>query len=90
MTDLAVEIWYVYLVECADGSFYTGISNNVEKRIVKHNSSQGAKYTKTRLPVKLIYKEKCGSKSDASKREYELKQLTRSQKEKLISHKVFE
>lgn len=76
--------WLVYILECADNTLYTGITNNLDKRIEAHNNKQGAKYTKPRTPVKLVYSENCGSKSDASKREYQLKQLTRDAKIKLI------
>ena len=76
--------YFIYIVECIDKSFYTGYTNDIEKRIKKHNSGNGAKYTKTRLPVKLIYMEEFNDKSSALKREYEIKQLSRKQKEKLI------
>jgi putative endonuclease len=77
-------LYYVYIVECSDGTFYTGYTNNIENRVNKHNSGKGAKYTKTRLPVKLVYKEKFCTKSEALKREYFIKQLTRKEKEKLM------
>lgn len=76
--------FYVYIVECIDKTYYTGYSNDVERRVEKHNSGKGAKYTKTRRPVKLIYKEECLDKSSAMKREYQIKQLNRKQKESLI------
>lgn len=76
--------WFVYFVQCADGSLYTGISNDVRKRIENHNSGNGAKYTKGRLPVKLVHTEKLSSKSEASIREAELKKLSRDNKIKLI------
>ena len=72
--------WFVYLLECQDGSLYCGITNNLEKRIQVHNSGKGAKYTKTRLPVKLYYFEETDDKSSASKREWQIKKLTRIQK----------
>lgn len=78
------EKWYVYILECGDKTFYTGITNDIQNRINKHNSGKGAKYTRARLPVKLKYFEEVRNKSVASKREYEIKQLTRKQKEKLI------
>lgn len=74
----------VYIVECSDRSFYTGWTNNLEKRIETHNKGLGAKYTKSRLPVKLIYSEVFNTKEDAMKREYEIKRLTRRNKEKLF------
>lgn len=73
-------IWYVYIVMCSDCSLYTGISIDVQKRIEMHNSGRGAKYTRTRLPVHKVYSEKVGSKSAALKREYAIKQLTRTGK----------
>ena len=76
-----------YIVECRCGELYCGYSNNVEKRVDAHNKSLGAKYTKTRLPVKLVYTECFDSKSEAMKREYQIKQLTRQQKLKLIREK---
>ena len=76
-----------YIVECRGGELYCGYSNNVEKRVSNHNKGCGAKYTKTRLPVKLVYTECFDSKSEAMKREYQIKQLTRQQKLKLIREK---
>jgi len=75
---------FVYIVRCRDGSYYTGYAVNVEKRLAVHNAGQGAKYTKARLPVTLMYEETFASRSEALKREYAIKQLTRAQKEKLI------
>ena len=72
--------WFVYLLECSDGTLYCGITNNLEKRIQVHNSGKGAKYTKTRLPVKLYYYEELTDKSSASKREWQIKKLSRTQK----------
>ena len=77
--------WEVYILECSDGTFYTGISNNLPSRIEKHNSGRGAKYTKNRLPVALVYKETVKNKSESLKREIEIKRLTRSQKLDLIN-----
>lgn len=72
--------WHVYILECADGTFYTGITNNLEKRIKQHNSNKGAKYTKGRTPVKLIKSFETFSKSEALKLEYKIKQLPREDK----------
>lgn len=79
--------WYVYIVECNDSSksLYTGISNDVEKRIDTHNKKKGAKYTKTRTPVKLVYQQSFETKSLAAKEEWRIKQLTRIQKISLIN-----
>ncbi len=76
--------FFCYMVECADGSYYTGWSTNPKQRVKAHNAGKGAKYTKTRRPVKLIYVEELPDKSSALKREYAIKQLTRQQKEKLV------
>jgi len=74
-------MWYVYIVECfTDKSFYTGITNNLEKRIATHNAGKGAKYTKGRLPVKLIKSFEVLDKSAALKMEYKIKQLSRAEK----------
>jgi len=79
-------MWYVYIVECADGSLYTGITTDVNKRIKTHNEGKGAKYTKTRLPVVLRASFEAENRSLASKEEYRIKQLTRKQKLELISN----
>ena len=75
---------YVYILRCSDESLYTGWTNSLDKRIKAHNSGKGAKYTKARLPVELVYFEEYEDKIDAMKREYEIKQLTRVKKLKLI------
>jgi putative endonuclease len=75
------DIWHVYMVRCSDGTLYTGITNNLEKRIEAHNSDKdGARYTRSRRPVKLVYAEQAGSRSAAAKLEYRLKKLPRSKK----------
>ena len=76
--------WCVYIVECNDGTLYTGISNNIDKRIKDHNLGIGSKYTKGRRPVKLLGKWDCADKSHASKMEYRVKGLTREAKLRLI------
>ncbi len=77
--------WYVYMVECADGTLYSGVTTDVERRIKEHNDSpKGAKYTRAKRPVKLVYTEACTGRSEATKREYVLKQLSREEKLKLI------
>ena len=77
--------WWVYIVKCSDGTFYTGVSNNLKARIKKHNSGEGAKYTQSRRPVELVYKEKSLDKSRSLKREIEIKKLKRSEKLELIN-----
>lgn len=77
--------WFVYIVECADTSFYAGITTDIERRLHEHNgTSNGARYTRAKRPVKLVYSENANNRSEASKREYAIKQMTRKQKEKLI------
>ena len=78
---------YTYMVECSDGTLYTGWTNNLEKRIKAHNDGKGAKYTKTRLPVRLIYYEEFLTKEEAMQREYRIKCLTRTEKLSLIQNK---
>jgi len=75
------------MVRCADNSLYTGIAKDVERRIHEHNSNDtlGAKYTKGRRPVALVYQEACESRSAASRREYEIRQLSRQEKEELFN-----
>lgn len=75
---------YTYMVRCGDGSLYTGWTYDLEKRVAAHNSGKGAKYTKSRLPVELIYHERFTTKEEAMSREYAIKRLTRSEKLKLI------
>ncbi len=79
-----VHMWAVYILKCSDNSLYTGISNNVEQRIATHNDARGAKYTRARLPVALVYCENVANRSEATKREMAIKSLTRVQKLKLI------
>ena len=79
-------MWYVYIVECADGTLYTGITTDLNKRIKTHNEGKGAKYTKTRLPVVLRAYFELENRSLASKEEYRIKQLTKKQKLILISN----
>lgn len=76
--------WYLYILRCGDGTLYTGITNDVEKRLEAHRAGKGAKYTRGRSPLTLVYREKCGTHSDALRREWAVKQLPREQKEKLI------
>ncbi|SCT34408.1 GIY-YIG nuclease family protein [Staphylococcus caeli] len=75
---------YIYIVKCKDGSLYTGYAKDVNKRISKHNSGHGAKYTKIRRPVQLVYQEVFDTKSEALKREYEIKTFSRQKKLELI------
>lgn len=81
---------YTYIIECGDGTYYTGWTNNLKKRIETHNQKKGAKYTRSRLPVELRYYEVFDSKQEAMKREYEIKQMTRKQKSELIKGRFLE
>jgi putative endonuclease len=80
-------MWFVYILKCNDGTFYTGITNDLDKRVSSHNKGTGAKYTKTRTPVELVYQEEATDRSEASKREYKIKKLSRLAKENLIVSK---
>ena len=77
--------WSVYLVRCADGTYYAGSTNDIEARAAAHNAGRGARYTSGRRPVTVVYVEACGSRSAALKREHALKRLTRTEKETLIA-----
>ncbi|MCF6172789.1 MAG: GIY-YIG nuclease family protein [Campylobacteraceae bacterium] len=84
-------VYYVYILECSDNSLYTGITTDLKRRISEHNHSEkGAKYTKIRRPVRLVYNEEHTDRSSASKREYEIKKLSRSEKLKIIKRRVDE
>ena len=76
---------FTYIVKCSDGSLYTGWTNDLDKRLKAHNSGRGAKYTKTRRPVELVYYEKFLTEQEAMSREARIKQLSRSQKLELIA-----
>lgn len=76
---------FTYILECSDGSFYTGWTNNLERRVKAHNAGKGAKYTKSRRPVKLVYFESFSTKQEAMRREWEIKQLKRQEKEIMIT-----
>lgn len=76
--------WYVYMLRCRDDTLYTGITDDIPRRLQAHNSGVGAKYTRGRGPLTLVYQEACATKSDALKREYAIKQLTKAQKETML------
>ena len=75
---------YTYILRCADGSLYTGWTNDLSRRVAAHQAGKGGKYTRARLPVELVYYEQFGTKSEAMRREWEIKQLSREEKLKLI------
>ncbi|MGM0437012.1 MAG: GIY-YIG nuclease family protein [Bacillota bacterium] len=77
---------FVYIVKCSDNTLYTGYTTDIERRIKEHNEGKGAKYTRGRIPVELVYYEEKETKSLAMKREYEIKQLNREEKEELIKN----
>ena len=77
-------MWFVYMVECADGSLYTGIARDLEQRIAAHNKGKGARYTRSRLPVRLVWSETAHDRSAASQREAQIKSMGRNAKLALI------
>ncbi|MGB5623169.1 MAG: GIY-YIG nuclease family protein [Gammaproteobacteria bacterium] len=76
--------WYVYILRCSDHSLYTGIAKDVEARLLRHNAGNGARYTRSRLPVELVYREAADDRSAALKREYAIKQMRSADKRRLI------
>jgi putative endonuclease len=77
-------VHYVYVLECSDGSYYTGYTTDVERRVAEHDAGEGAKYTRGRTPVELVHAESFETQSAAMSREYEIKQLSRAAKEALF------
>ena len=75
---------WVYVLECSDGSFYTGYTTDVERRVAEHDAGEGAKYTRGRTPVELVHSERFETRSAAMSREYEIKQFGRTEKERLV------
>lgn len=75
---------YTYILRCADGTYYCGWTNNLDRRLKAHNEGKGAKYTRSRRPVALVYYEAFSTKEEAMRREYEIKQFPRKKKEELI------
>jgi len=82
--------WYVYMLRCSDNSLYTGITTDISRRLNEHNSSDklGAKYTRVRRPVSLVYSENTLNRQSASQREYQLKRLTKKSKEALVENSI--
>lgn len=78
-------MYFVYIMRCADGTLYTGYTDDIARREAVHNSGRGAKYTRSRLPVKMVYHESFATRSEAMKRECAIKRLSREQKLKLIA-----
>ena len=79
--------WYVYMLRCGDGTLYTGITDDIPHRLAVHRSGKGAKYTRGRGPLELVYQEQVPDKSAALRREYQIKQLTKQKKEALLAKK---
>lgn len=80
-------MWYLYILKCGDGTLYTGITNDLEKRLEAHRSGKGAKYTRGRGPLELVYQETCDSHGEALRREHSVKKLSREEKLTLIFQK---
>jgi putative endonuclease len=78
------EAWYLYILECSDGSFYTGVTKDIERRLDEHNQGRASRYTRTRCPVRLVYQETCQGRAGALMREYQVKSLSRKAKEELV------
>lgn len=79
--------WCVYLLHCSDGTYYAGITNDIERRLTEHNeSARGARYTRSRRPVVVVYREVCESRSAAARREWEIRKLSRVAKQLLAAH----
>lgn len=82
------KVWHVYVLRCGDDTLYTGITTDVQARLSTHRSGKGAKYTRGRLPLELVYEEVCEGKSQALKRELAIKALSREEKEQLIKTRL--
>jgi putative endonuclease len=80
VTKAAEKGWVLYIVRCRDKTLYTGITNDLDRRLMLHKNGVASRYTRSRLPVKLVFKEPCSSRSDALKKEHALKTLTRAEK----------
>ena len=79
--------WYVYILQCADGTLYTGITNNLDRRLKAHNAGTASKYTRTRRPVMMVYQEEEESKGEALRRELQIKAMSRQQKKALLNNR---
>lgn len=79
--------WYVYILQCADGTLYTGITNNLDRRLKAHNAGTASKYTRVRRPVAMVYQEEEESKGEALRRELQIKAMSRQQKKALLSNR---
>jgi putative endonuclease len=84
-TAVAGAVWFLYILECCDGSFYTGVTTDIDRRLREHQEGTASRYTRTRRPVTLAYREECGSRSLSLARECAVKSLSRRRKEELVS-----
>ncbi len=80
--------WCLYILKCGDGTLYTGITNDLARRVKQHNDGSASRYTRSRLPVKLVYQESCRGRSQALKKEFAVKSLSRKEKEEYIKKKI--
>jgi len=83
-----VQPWFLYMLRCADGTLYVGISNRIEARLAAHRAGKGARYTRGRGPLKLVYSEPVGTRAEALRREYAVKQLKRTEKLRLARRRA--
>ena len=81
------QAWYVYILQCADGTLYTGITNNPNRRLKAHNAGTASKYTRVRRPVDMVYQEETDTKGNALRRELQIKSMSRHQKMDLLNNK---
>lgn len=82
---MSSDSWFVYVVECADATLYTGIATDVQRRVTEHNAGTGARYTRGRSPVRLVYVEPCRGRGEALRREHTIKKLPLRQKRRLVA-----
>jgi putative endonuclease len=81
-------LWYVYMIRCSDGSLYTGVTTNIERRFKEHQESpKGSKYARAKIPLRVVYEETCASRSEAQVREHQIKKLSKKEKETLVAVK---
>jgi predicted GIY-YIG superfamily endonuclease len=80
-------VWLLYILKCSDGSLYTGITNNMSRRLKQHNDGTASRYTRSRLPVRIAFQERCPNRSAALKKEYSIKQLSKKRKKEYIIRK---
>lgn len=76
--------WFLYILKCGDGTLYTGVTLDLDRRVAQHNNGTASRYTRSRLPVRVIHQERCKDRSSALKKEYAMKQLSRTEKEEYI------